>query len=134
MFRNFFFTFFLTLEINKCLLSDHGTLYIHIMLQYLIMYILLFTKRILVLFSVQNELRKKKGPNAVHRQLWIWYSFTFQIIALQYEGKALIFCVCVCTKYTPCRKDSEFFLWTFIFSCELLKATALPPIFEWHPI
>lgn len=39
---------------------------------------------------------KKKGLNAVHRQLWTWYFFTFQRIALQYVGKALlILCVCV---------------------------------------
>lgn len=60
MFSNFFFAYFLTLEAIKCLLSDHGILYIHIMLQYLIMYILLLVERILVLFSAQNELRKKK--------------------------------------------------------------------------
>lgn len=96
MFSNFFFAYFLTLEAIKCLLSDHGILYIHIMLRYLIMYILLLVERILVLFSAQNELRKKKkGLIAVHKQLWDRYSFTFQRIALQYEGKAfLIFFFC----------------------------------------
>lgn len=134
MFSNFFFAYFLTLEAIKCLLSDHGILYIHIMLQYLIMYILLLVERILVLFSAQNELRKKKkGLIAVHKQLWDRYSFTFQRIALQYEGKAFLIFFFLHTKYTPHQRDSEFFLWTFFFSCELLKATALPPIFEWYP-